>query len=200
MFLDNILFHTFQVFPEALFHQLLLAMVHPDHETRVAAHRIFSVVLVPSYVSPLPCLPSLDQCWKHDIQRTLSRTASVFSSSAALFDKLRRDKNSFRENIQEGSMNRILHCIEDETAISNDLTGLRSLRHSFRVPSVSQKYPSTSLKECQNSLTETHNESVCPTMCNLINLVQCWLVTLEKALMHNVISNILIHNFRSPLC
>ncbi|KAL3339115.1 hypothetical protein AABB24_027973 [Solanum stoloniferum] len=41
-----------KAFPEALFHQLLPAMVHPDHETRVGAHRIFSVVLVPSSVSP----------------------------------------------------------------------------------------------------------------------------------------------------
>ncbi|KAG0531695.1 hypothetical protein BDA96_04G044300 [Sorghum bicolor] len=70
-----------KVFPEALFHQLLLAMVHPDHETRVGAHH----------------------------QRTLSRAVSVFSSSAALFDKLRRNKSSFREYLHDGSMNRILH-------------------------------------------------------------------------------------------
>ncbi|KAJ6749790.1 hypothetical protein OIU85_000424 [Salix viminalis] len=44
-----------KVFPEALFHQLLPAMLHPDHETRVGAHRIFSVVLVPS---SLPFLTS----------------------------------------------------------------------------------------------------------------------------------------------
>ncbi|QCD88450.1 Armadillo-type fold [Vigna unguiculata] len=39
-------------FPDALFHQLLLAMAHSDHETRVGAHRIFSVVLMPSPFSP----------------------------------------------------------------------------------------------------------------------------------------------------
>ncbi|KAI3704200.1 hypothetical protein L1987_74415 [Smallanthus sonchifolius] len=37
-----------QVFPDALFHHLLLAMSHPDHETRVLAHRVFSIVLIPS--------------------------------------------------------------------------------------------------------------------------------------------------------
>ncbi|CAJ1933321.1 unnamed protein product [Sphenostylis stenocarpa] len=42
-------------FPDALFHQLLLAMAHPDHETRVGAHSIFSIVLMPS---PFP--PQLD--------------------------------------------------------------------------------------------------------------------------------------------
>ncbi|BBG93601.1 ARM repeat superfamily protein, partial [Prunus dulcis] len=39
-------------FPDALFHQLLLAMGHPDHETRVGAHSIFSMVLMPSLVAP----------------------------------------------------------------------------------------------------------------------------------------------------
>ncbi|OVA06282.1 hypothetical protein BVC80_8399g4 [Macleaya cordata] len=39
-------------FPEALFQQLLLAMVHPDHEIRVGAHRIFNVVLMPSLTCP----------------------------------------------------------------------------------------------------------------------------------------------------
>ncbi|RDY12681.1 Protein EFR3-like B, partial [Mucuna pruriens] len=40
-------------FPDALFHQLLLAMAHPDHETRVGAHSVFSIVLIPSPFSPL---------------------------------------------------------------------------------------------------------------------------------------------------
>ncbi|CAO2044524.1 unnamed protein product [Urochloa humidicola] len=146
-----------KVFPEALFHQLLLAMVHPDHETRVAAHRIFSVVIVPSSVSPFPKLKSPDQHRKHEIQRTLSRAVSVFSSSAALFDKLRWE-NSFRENIHEGSMNRILHGINDETATPDDLHGSPSLRHSLKISSASRKYSSTSLKESQNSLIESTKE------------------------------------------
>ncbi|MED6147234.1 hypothetical protein PIB30_042188 [Stylosanthes scabra] len=29
-------------FPDALFHQLLMAMAYPDHETRTGAHSIFS--------------------------------------------------------------------------------------------------------------------------------------------------------------
>ncbi|THG16839.1 hypothetical protein TEA_003762 [Camellia sinensis var. sinensis] len=39
-------------FPDALFHQLLLAMSHPDHETRVGAHHVFSIVLMPSLICP----------------------------------------------------------------------------------------------------------------------------------------------------
>ncbi|CAN1146564.1 Protein SEMI-ROLLED LEAF 2 [Linum perenne] len=41
-----------KAFPDALFHQLLIAMAHSDYEVRVGAHSIFSIVLIPSLVSP----------------------------------------------------------------------------------------------------------------------------------------------------
>ncbi|KAL2328854.1 hypothetical protein Fmac_022281 [Flemingia macrophylla] len=53
--IPNVSYHK-KAFPDALFHQLLLAMAHPDHETRVGAHSIFSLVLMPS-----PFSPQLDQ-------------------------------------------------------------------------------------------------------------------------------------------
>ncbi|XP_057547816.1 protein SEMI-ROLLED LEAF 2-like isoform X1 [Amaranthus tricolor] len=88
-----------KAFPEALFHRLLPAMVHKDHETRVVAHRIFSVVLVPSSVAPrqISALPMSGKA--AHIPRSLSRTVSVFSSSAALFEKLRKDKSGSKANI-----------------------------------------------------------------------------------------------------
>jgi len=89
-----------KAFPEALFHQLLPAMVHPDHETRVGAHRIFSVVLVPSSVCPHSYSSSIGMKKTTDFPRTLSKTVSVFSSSAALFEKL-SDQKSSRENLNE---------------------------------------------------------------------------------------------------
>ncbi|KAI3804431.1 hypothetical protein L1987_25969 [Smallanthus sonchifolius] len=42
-----------KAFPDVLFHHLLLAMSHPDHETRVLAHRVFFNVLMPSDILPL---------------------------------------------------------------------------------------------------------------------------------------------------
>ncbi|XLR44295.1 hypothetical protein S83_028955, partial [Arachis hypogaea] len=42
----------FLSFPDALFHQLLAAMAHPDRETQIGAHNVFSMVLMPSMVSP----------------------------------------------------------------------------------------------------------------------------------------------------
>ncbi|ESW22420.1 hypothetical protein PHAVU_005G152600 [Phaseolus vulgaris] len=47
----NVSYHN-KAFPDALFHQLLLAMAHPDYETQIGAHSIFSMVLMPSMVSP----------------------------------------------------------------------------------------------------------------------------------------------------
>lgn len=90
-----------KAFPETLFHQLLPAMVHPDHETRVGAHRIFSVVLVPSSVFPRSSSSVRETKKALDLPRTLSRTVSVFSSSAALFEKLRKENFSSQENVFE---------------------------------------------------------------------------------------------------
>ncbi|PSS01816.1 Protein EFR3 B like [Actinidia chinensis var. chinensis] len=90
-----------KAFPEALFHQLLPAMVHPDHETRIGAHRIFSVVLVPSSVRARTSSAVPESKNAADLARTLSRTVSVFSSSAALFQKLRNDRSSSRENADQ---------------------------------------------------------------------------------------------------
>ncbi|XP_012575047.1 protein SEMI-ROLLED LEAF 2-like isoform X2 [Cicer arietinum] len=91
-----------KAFPEALFHQLILNMVHPDHETRVGAHRIFSVVLVPTSVFPRSCL-SVSDPKAQGIPRTLSRAVSVFSSSAALFEKLRQDKWFSSDNTSQNN-------------------------------------------------------------------------------------------------
>lgn len=106
-------------FPEALFFQLLLAMVHPDRETHVGAHRIFSVVLVPSSVCPISTASELPKAY--EIRRTLSRTVSVFSSSAALFEKLRREMRSSSEH---GSLDDLekLNCSNNEPQICNGST------------------------------------------------------------------------------
>ncbi|KAK4272528.1 hypothetical protein QN277_021072 [Acacia crassicarpa] len=97
-------------FPETLFHQLVLAMVHPDQETRVGAHRIFSVVLVPTSVFPRPCSAVSYSRKALVVPQTISRTVSVFSSSAALFEKLRQDKCSSRENL----------CLNDKDIIAEE--------------------------------------------------------------------------------
>lgn len=109
-----------KAFPEALFHHLLLAMVHPDRETHVGAHRIFSVVLVPSSVCPCPCAATPDPN-ANDFRRTLSRTVSVFSSSAALFGKLKRDMYSVRGSVSHDSPDAMSHTDNAQQVSNNDI-------------------------------------------------------------------------------
>ncbi|OIW03746.1 hypothetical protein TanjilG_30022 [Lupinus angustifolius] len=49
--IPNVSYHN-KAFPDSLFHQLLLAMSHPDHETQIGAHSVFSMVLKPSMFCP----------------------------------------------------------------------------------------------------------------------------------------------------
>ncbi|XP_058072858.1 protein SEMI-ROLLED LEAF 2-like isoform X2 [Magnolia sinica] len=133
----NLTYHN-KAFPEALFHHLLLAMVYPDHETRVGAHRIFSVVLVPSSVCPRPCSSASDRPPKaYDLRRTLTRTVSVFSSSAALFERLRREKSSLRESLCQDSVDKLLDNDDGQQKSNNDaklftLKSSKSRLRSFR--------------------------------------------------------------------
>lgn len=104
-------------------------MVHADHETRVGAHRIFSVVLVPSSVSPQPSSSNPPLTKATDIQRMLSRNVSVFSSSAALFEKLERKQNSMLDDsLSDGKSN--------DNSILNRLKSSYSRTTSIRRPSI----------------------------------------------------------------
>ncbi|XP_027918303.1 uncharacterized protein LOC114177223 isoform X2 [Vigna unguiculata] len=88
-----------KAFPETLLHQLVLAMVHPDHETREVAHRIFSVILVPASIFSGRSMTICDRK-PSTVPRTLSRAVSVFSSSAVLFEKLRLEKGLSEKSIK----------------------------------------------------------------------------------------------------
>lgn len=141
-----------KAFPEALFHQLLPAMVHQDHETRVGAHRIFSVVLVPSSVCPRPGT-SVADLKKADFPRTLSRTVSVFSSSAALFEKLRNEKSSSRENINQENSVKVFSEGEERNNNSGMLNRIKSTysrvysSRDFAVPTVEDGDSTNSLNK-----------------------------------------------------
>ncbi|KAH6824536.1 hypothetical protein C2S53_010350 [Perilla frutescens var. hirtella] len=128
-FLPNLSYQN-KAFPEALFHQLLLAMVSSDHETRLGAHRIFSVVLVPSSVCPYTASTSQNHA---DLERTLSRSASAFSSSAALFEKLRKE-NCLPINIvdQAGDIFKSMEEKPKDQSLLTRLTSSYSRKSSFK--------------------------------------------------------------------
>ncbi|KAL6569925.1 hypothetical protein OROMI_014439 [Orobanche minor] len=139
-FLPNLLYQN-KAFPEALFHQILLAMVTPDHETRLGAHRIFSVTLVPSSVCPYPA-SSTQNC--ADLERTLSRSASAFSSSAALFEKLRKEHCSSRKIVDQAD-----EVLNGTEGMSKDQSLLTRLTSSYSRKATSKSH------------------SLLPTLCNM---------------------------------
>lgn len=83
-----------QIFPEALLHELLQGMVHSDVETRAMVHHIFSLLLVRSLLISKPEDLHATQSWA-ETSSVLSRSSSVFSSTAACFKKLGREKYGF---------------------------------------------------------------------------------------------------------
>lgn len=84
-------YSIFQAFPDSLFHQLLLAMAHPDLETRVGSHRVLSAILVPSMVCPwsLPHVPRPPE--GYGTRETHLVALSSFSSSVAMLEKFQKE-------------------------------------------------------------------------------------------------------------
>ncbi|KAM0954487.1 putative armadillo-like helical protein [Dioscorea sansibarensis] len=75
------------VLPEVLLLQLLKAMMHPDVETRVGAHQIFSAVLIRT-----PNHPRQESEYLYEPRKWNSKTSSAFASATALLEKLRKGK------------------------------------------------------------------------------------------------------------
>uniref|UniRef100_A0A1D1ZJR9 Protein EFR3 cmp44E n=1 Tax=Anthurium amnicola TaxID=1678845 RepID=A0A1D1ZJR9_9ARAE len=78
-------YHSQMVFPEALLLQLLKAMMHPDVETRVGGHQIFSILLVRTSSHQ-------KQEYIYEPRKWQSKSASAFASATALLEKLRKEK------------------------------------------------------------------------------------------------------------
>lgn len=114
-------------------------MAYEDHETRVGAHRILSIVLVPSSVCPRPRIAASVSNKAPDIQRMLSRTVSVFSSSAALFEKLKKGEYSSQENISEDRKDKL---IDNEDSKINNPSMLNRLKSTYSRAYSAKSYPS----------------------------------------------------------
>ncbi|KAF3553990.1 hypothetical protein F2Q69_00010468 [Brassica cretica] len=93
-------------------------------QNKIDAHRIFSVKLVPTSVCPHPSSTITDLKKGMGLSRSLSRTASVFSSSTALFEKLTSTalfEKLRKENISSvpTSDQRQIKMLEEESGISS---------------------------------------------------------------------------------
>ena len=85
-----------KVFPDALFHQLLLAMSHTDYETRVEAHNVFSVLLLRTLLLP----------WSDQHKET---SDAVRSQSISLKEKEREKVEEILDDDLRKDVNTISH-------------------------------------------------------------------------------------------
>lgn len=90
-----------KAFPEALFHQLLLAMLHSDNKTRIGSHRVLSTIVAPSMACPWSDI-SFPIPMKGDDSHNLHLLVlSAFSSEAIINET--RTKNKIQESLQENN-------------------------------------------------------------------------------------------------
>nr|XP_010938251.1 uncharacterized protein LOC105057345 [Elaeis guineensis]XP_029124027.1 uncharacterized protein LOC105057345 [Elaeis guineensis]XP_029124028.1 uncharacterized protein LOC105057345 [Elaeis guineensis] len=115
--LTSIQLHPQLVFPEELLLQLMKAMMHPDAETRIGAHQIFSVTLVRSANHPRH-----ESEYLYETKKWQSRTTSVFASATALLQKLRREK---------GCLNADKDGNDAHTEIKEKSMGDEELKHGW---------------------------------------------------------------------
>ncbi|KAH9606882.1 hypothetical protein KSS87_019716, partial [Heliosperma pusillum] len=122
--LPNISYHK-KTFPDALFHQLLLAMGHPDSETRIVAHRILSMVLMPSLICPWSDQEDLpfQNCWRSSsLKATLEANGGSFSIPEKSEAKIEAMKKT-RENPSRA------HSFKSDMTNGMELASLRLSSH-----------------------------------------------------------------------
>lgn len=141
--LPNVSYHK-KTFPEALFHQLLLAMGHPDHETRIVAHRIFSVVLMPSLICP----------WSDQKEQTSQD--SLGQSSDLAPSKVNSGSFSIPEETEAKA--EAMTMIEDNQMLDSELkqyrvTRLHSKSRSFKTAMTNGKMELASLRLSSNQVS-----------------------------------------------
>ncbi|XP_066313096.1 protein SEMI-ROLLED LEAF 2-like isoform X1 [Miscanthus floridulus] len=90
-----------KAFPEALFHQLLLAMLHPDNKTRIGSHRVLSTIVAPSLLCPWSGMSFPIPMKGDDSQNLHLLVLSAFSSEAIINESRTKNKiqaSSLQEN------------------------------------------------------------------------------------------------------
>ncbi|KAI4364308.1 hypothetical protein MLD38_020418 [Melastoma candidum] len=125
-----------KAFPHALFHNLLLSLSHTDHETRVGAHSILSIVLMPSL---LPRSSQEGSSFPVESNFPLWRTS------------LKLTKRSVGHKNEEVNATEPVTVQQEETIISEDpdhprVSGILFNSQSYKLAVVDGETPLTSLR------------------------------------------------------
>ncbi|PSS35864.1 hypothetical protein CEY00_Acc00282 [Actinidia chinensis var. chinensis] len=133
--IPNVSYHK-KAFPDALFHQLLLAMAHPDHETRVGVHHVFSIVLMPSLICPwLPCNGG-------PLLARPPNTSRRINSGSFSIENESNEKSESAEGVLVEEVNQVL----DNGMTQSIKCRSRGQSHSFKHAMVNGKADLTSLR------------------------------------------------------
>ncbi|XP_057544780.1 protein SEMI-ROLLED LEAF 2 isoform X2 [Amaranthus tricolor] len=117
--LPNLSYHK-KTFPDALFHQLLIVMGHPDSETRIGAHRVLSTVLMPSLI-----FPWLDQ-------KELAVQSSLWPSSN--LSALTTDSELTSLRLSSHQVSLLLSSIwVQATSIENMPSNFEAMAHTYNI-------------------------------------------------------------------
>ncbi|KAJ1286644.1 hypothetical protein BS78_03G368200 [Paspalum vaginatum] len=100
-----------KAFPEALFHQLLLAMLHPDNKTRIGSHRVLSTIVAPSLMCPWSSMAFPIPMKGDDLQNLRLLALSAFSSEAIVNEM--RTKNKIQESLQKNEKSEAIIVAEN---------------------------------------------------------------------------------------
>ncbi|XP_021609744.1 protein SEMI-ROLLED LEAF 2 isoform X2 [Manihot esculenta] len=135
--IPNISYHK-KAFPDALFHQLLIAMAHPDHETRVGAHSVLSVVLMPSLLS----------LWSDQNKKTSEAISGFLGTRQKSMSKSYsfQDEGKDKAEAVDGESWEEDNQISDVGAKQFGKSGLHSHSNSFKSATRDEKTKQTSLR------------------------------------------------------
>ncbi|KAJ1703700.1 hypothetical protein LUZ63_003479 [Rhynchospora breviuscula] len=89
-----------KVLPESLFQQLLLAMAHPDHETRIGSHRLLSATLFPLLKFPWSVFEPPVPLSVYDPKGTRLVALSAISSSSVVTEKIAENCSASNEKLE----------------------------------------------------------------------------------------------------
>ncbi|KAJ4748179.1 ARM repeat superfamily protein [Rhynchospora pubera] len=89
-----------KVLPESLFQQLLLAMAHPDYETRIGSHRILSATLFPLLKFPWSVFEPPVPLSVYDPKGTRLVALSAISSLSVITEKIAENCSASNEKLE----------------------------------------------------------------------------------------------------
>ncbi|CAI8592214.1 unnamed protein product [Vicia faba] len=126
----NVSYHM-KAFPDALFHQLLLTMAHPDRETQIGAHSIFSIVLMPSVFTPWLDQKNIAKKVEND---SLSIQHESFSGAKHLNGKLVEEKDLRSLRLSGHQVSLLLSSIwVQATSAENGPANYEAMAHTYSI-------------------------------------------------------------------